>query len=98
MKMTPAEKQSAYRKRQERSRQEEFELKSLPPLHAVPSMPSRARWKKMKQNAVSVLDSMKDEMQSYFDDRSDKWQESDKGSEFQEELDTLDEVISQLDD
>ena len=39
-----------------------------------------------------------EEMQSYFDERFEKWRESEKGEEFQEELDSLDEVISLLDD
>jgi len=30
---------------------------------------------------------MQDEMQSYYDDRSEKWQESDKASEFRERID-----------
>jgi hypothetical protein len=38
------------------------------------------------------------EMESYRDDRSDSWQESDKGEAFQEAIDCIDEALDSLAD
>jgi hypothetical protein len=41
---------------------------------------------------------MQSEMQGYFDDRSEAWQEGEKGKAFQEILDRVDEARSAVDD
>lgn len=44
----------------------------------------------------SQLESDRDEMQEAFDSKSERWQESDKGSEAQEVLNYLDSAVDEL--
>jgi hypothetical protein len=37
-----------------------------------------------------------DEMQTYWDERSDDWQESQKGEDFQQTIDQLEEILTTL--
>jgi hypothetical protein len=41
---------------------------------------------------------MLDEMTTYHQDRSDTWQDSERGEAFQERLDTLTEIVENLDE
>ncbi len=61
-------------------------------------MPSLARWKALHEQARAALDTMQSEMQGYFDDRSEAWQEGDKGEAFQELLDQVEDARSAVDD
>ena len=36
-----------------------------------------------------IVEALKEAREAYFDERSNKWQEGEKGEEFQEESDTL---------
>ncbi len=51
----------------------------------------------MKEQAETLLRSMRDEMQGYFDDRSEAWQESEKAEAFQERIDAIDGLLDQID-
>lgn len=46
----------------------------------------------------SMLDGIKDKLQEEFDEKSEKWQESDKGQEAQEAIELLDDLSSRLED
>lgn len=94
---TDAQRQSAYRERQSAARRAEQQAKGLPPLPTIPTMPGEKRWQGMADHARVLLQAMRDEMQSYFDDRSETWQEGDKGEAMQGRIDALDGVIDQLD-
>lgn len=87
---TDAERQAAYRQRQAEARHVEQQAKGLPLLPAVPTIPGTARWKALRDQAQALLETMLDEMQRYYDDRSEQWQESDRGEEFQERIDQVD--------
>jgi hypothetical protein len=60
-------------------------------------MPSRARWEGLVAQARQVLALARDEMQTYYDDRSDAWHESDRAAAFLEDLDHLQAVLDDLD-
>jgi len=90
--------QAAYRKRQQEARRQELTRKGLPPLPMVPTIPGEARWKKMLAEAGALLSMVADEREAYFDDRSDQWQESDKGDAFQERSDAIADILTNLDD
>ena len=75
---TPAERQ-AYCQRTIEARRQEQMVKRLPPLPAIPSLPGNARWRQMSQAAKNMLQALCDEMRDYYDDRSETWQESEKG-------------------
>ena len=93
-----ADRQKAYRQRQRQARSEEQAAKRLPPLPAIPTLPGMARWKALHAQASAALDTMQAEMQSYYDDRSETWQESERGTAFQEMLDQVEETRSAIDD
>jgi len=88
-----AARQAAYRRRQQQARAAELRAKGLPPLPAIPSMPGDARWRQALAHAQLLLSSVLDEMQAYFDDRSETWQEGDRGATFQERIDAVQECV-----
>lgn len=76
-----AAKQRAYRERQRE------QLQRTP----VPTAP---RW--ARQTWTSQLTAVRDEMQGYYDLRSDEWQEGERGEELAELIDALSQVIDGL--
>jgi len=48
--------------------------------------------------AASDMADLTNEMQEYFDDRSEKWQEGEKGEEYQQKIEDLTEIESELQD
>jgi hypothetical protein len=93
-----AEKHRAYRERQKAARLQELQAKGLPLLPMIATMPGAARWTALQETARRALATMREEMQSYYDERSESWQESDKGEEVQRRIDALDSLLSDLDD
>lgn len=79
-----AARQAAYRARCQKARQEALQEKGLPPLPAIASLPGWARWKASLTAAHALLEQVNQEMQTYFDERSDTWQESERGEAFTE--------------
>ena len=69
-----AQRQAAYRKRQELARQIERQQKGLPPLSAIPTMPGTRRWTHMLEQARILVDTVKQEREDYYDERSEAWQ------------------------
>jgi len=94
---TDAERQAAYRQRQAQARRAEQQEKGLPPLPSVPTMPGEKRWQAMTDQARALLGAQRDEMQSYYDEHSEAWQESDKGASLRERIDAIGEMLDQLD-
>jgi hypothetical protein len=92
-----AAKQRAYRARQAQARQEELRAKGLPPSAPLPTMPSRARWDGLVEQARQALELARDEMQTYYDDRSAAWQASERAAACLEYLDQLQAVLDDLD-
>jgi hypothetical protein len=93
-----AEKHKAYRERQKAARLQELQAKGLPPLPLIATMPGAARWTALQETARRALETMRDEMQGYYDERSESWQESDKAEEMQRRIDALDSLLSDLSD
>ncbi len=93
---TNAEKQAAYRKRMKQDRACQLAARGLPPLPAIATMPGSARWKGALEQAAMLLESVCQEMQSYQEERSQQWQESERGEEFQERLQTLSNLSEEL--
>lgn len=93
---TRADQQAAYRSRRALSERELLATKGLPPLPAIPTLPGRARWNAMIQQASLLLGAAAEEMQSYHDARSEQWQDSTKAEEMLARLEALQETIDQL--
>jgi hypothetical protein len=88
-----AARQRAYRRRRKLARTGSLELESLPQASSIAAMPSTARWKELRRQAGAALQTLLQEMETYQDQRSESWQEGDKGQAFQEVLDKLEEAI-----
>jgi hypothetical protein len=93
---TDADRQKAYRQRQKQARLAELAAKNLPPTPAIPTMPGTARWTALQAQAQAALQAMLDEMRSYYDDRSEQWQETDRAATMQERMDSIESIISDL--
>ena len=53
---------------------------------------------KKLQEAAEIIEKVRDTQQEYYDDRSENWQDSDKGMECQDEIDSLDNLYMELSD
>ena len=59
-------------------------------------MPGAKRWNTAITAEHSLLEMTPFEMSDYFDDRSDPWQESERGEDHQARIDELQEVFDAL--
>jgi hypothetical protein len=91
-----AAKQRAYRARQTQARRAEQEAKGLPPTPPLPTLPSRARWQALLEAARRFLETAHDEMQAYYEDRSEAWQQGERAAALQDRLDALAQILDDL--
>lgn len=91
-----AARQAAYRRRQEQARHEELSRRGLPALPAIASMPGTQRWVGAICQASELLSSVVVEMQAYFDERSEQWQEDERGETHQQRIEALEEIVEAL--
>lgn len=91
-----AQQQAAYRQRRALSEAQLLAQKGLPPLPAIPTLPGNARWRAMIEQARMLLSEASEEMQSYHDDRSEVWQQSDRAQELLSRLEQLEALIETL--
>jgi len=93
-----AQQQAAYRARCAEVVQAQLKAKGLPALPLIPAMPGTARWRAATRMAHNLLTTICDEMQAYADDRSESWQESERGDLFSERLAGIEEIRDTLAD
>ena len=93
-----AEQQAADRQRLRQARTQELLHKGLPPVPPVPTMPRRRRWDAAAQQALRLMQTIRNEMQDYYDERSDEWQESQRGEEFTERLQAVEDLVAAIED
>lgn len=91
-----AERQRAYRERQAAARWSELAKKGLPASAAVPTMPSQARWSGLLASALQNVETARDEMQTYWDERTERWQDSERGEAMAERIAALEQVALDL--
>src|SRR3954454_2006393 len=92
-----AAKQRAYRARHAQARRAEQQAKGLPPAPSLPTLPSSARWQALLDQARLVLETARAEMQTYYDDRSETWQEGERAATLADHRDSLGQVLDALD-
>jgi hypothetical protein len=92
-----ATKQRAYRARQAQAHRAEQEARGLPPASSLPTLPSRARWQALLTQAQLFLETARDEMQVYYDHRSEAWQQGERAATLQDQLDSLGQALDELD-
>lgn len=95
---TNAQRQAAYRTRTEHARTQQLSARSLPPLPAIATIPGEARWTGALRQAHWLLETTIAEMEEYKEERSDQWQESEKGWAFADRLESLQELVGTLEE
>ena len=90
--------QAAYRKRQAETRRLELSRKGLPALPVIPAMPGNSRWQKMVEEAGILFITVLAERETYHDERSEAWQESDRGEAFVEGTDAIMAIVEAIED
>jgi hypothetical protein len=98
MHVSAAARQAAYRSRREQARQADLTAKGLPALPVIATLPGRARWNASFLAAHELIACTLGEMQDYYDDRSDAWQENERGEEHQERIASVEAVVDALAD
>jgi hypothetical protein len=93
-----ANRQAAYRRRCQQARRIELLSKGLPPLPAIPTMPGWPRWNTSLRLAQDLIERTQVEMEQYFDDRSETWQESERGEEHQNAIGTVQAALEAMSD
>ena len=91
-----AARQQAYRERVKQSRAQERVDKGMPFGSAIGTMPSRHRWVGLLGLAQSSLQCALDEMESYYDDRSELWQENERGEALKDRIESLQSLIDEI--
>lgn len=91
-----AEKQKAYRARQA-DRLKAISEGRTPPPPAIGNMPATQRWNALHEQARSALEALRDEMQAYYDARTEQWQESDRGTDLLDRIEATESLLTDLD-
>jgi len=60
-------------------------------------MPSAARWRALREQALAALQALCDEMQGYADECLEAWQESDRGEQFAASVTAMEEARDAVD-
>jgi hypothetical protein len=93
-----AARQAQYRKRAAAALAKAMISKGLPPLPGIPTIPGTVRWKATVAQARALLEAMAEEIQSYSEDRSDDWQETERAQTLANAIDGLNDIIERLDE
>lgn len=88
-----AERQKAFRERRQQAIAAERAAKGIPGPPVIYTMPGRARWLVLVEQARAALELVHREMEDYAGARSDRWQDSDRGAAFQDGFDTVAEAL-----
>jgi hypothetical protein len=91
-----AARQAAYRARCQQARQDALLEKGLPPLPSIATLPGWTRWNATLTAAHALLEQVSQEMQTYFDERTDTWQESERGEQFTERQEAVTNLAEEL--
>ena len=89
-----AERQAAWRKRQAQAHKAALAAKGLPASPPISNLPGTVRWKAQHVLVLTTLEAMRAEMQSYFDDRTERWKDGERGEAMTERLEQLDDIIA----
>lgn len=92
-----AERQAAYRRRQSAVATQPRSCGGVP-LRPVPEGAGHARWKALTRNAHLLLQTAQAEMQEYLEQRSESWQDSERGAVLLERLQAIEEAQTTLED
>ncbi len=85
-----AERQAAYRKRRQEELGEHLKRKGLPPLpRAKTNVAGHTRWQASMSMVEAQMMRVEAEMEAYYDDRSERWQQGERAEAFEQKLTDL---------
>lgn len=90
---TNAQRQADYRRRKSAIIDELFSMRGLPNLPAIATIPGWTRWKEAMARIAYQMEMIETEMTQYYDERSERWLESDNAETFDEHRETLRQII-----
>jgi len=93
-----AERQAAYRRRREEALASQWGQQHLPGLPVLQSIPGTVRWKAALASARDTLQMVHTEMQQYFDERTERWQQSERAEAMETQIQALEDLIAGLDE
>lgn len=64
----------------------------LPALTELPTTPGYPRWRQAMRQVHALITVVQDEMQKYHDERSERWQESDRADDFRDHIESLSDI------
>ena len=91
-----AARQAAFRRRRDQTIKALQHAKGLMPLPAIATIPGWSRWRQVLGLVEQALREVHDQMQTYYDDRSEDWQDSDKAQEFNDTMDAVEELVDKV--
>ena len=91
---TNATRQAACRRRQAQSHAQALAAKGLPAMPTIATLPGTSRWSAQQTLVLSILETMHDEMQDYFDERTEVWQEADRGQAMTQRIEAISDLIA----
>lgn len=91
-----AERMRAYRLRKKQAAGSELDVAGVGASASLGTAARYAHWNALIKSAQAALQTAHDQMEAYFADRSDRWQESDRGEQFQERIDSLENLLEDL--
>jgi hypothetical protein len=92
-----AERQAAFRRRRREAHAALEAAKGLAPLPPIATIPGWRRWREVIEQVERSLREVHEQMQSYYDDRSEDWQSSDKAEEFTEKMQSVESLAEHAD-
>lgn len=91
-----AARQASYRNRMHLARAAEQQAKGLPAYPAIASMPGWVRWNGALTLARGLVEQTLAEMQEYYADRSECWQDSERGAAHEERMASVEAAVDAL--
>lgn len=91
-------RQAAYRSRKAEDRKQALADPRLPSLPVLSTMPGTVRWNTVIRRCTDLLALVRDETASYYEDRSEAWQEGDRGAAHAERVESLTELVDGLEE
>jgi hypothetical protein len=95
MPVSNAERQKAFRDRRKQQAAGAFAPAPLPAKPRI-SVPAVKRWDSLKSRAVENLEQLRDELQEFFDERTEEWQEGERGQVYSDRIDAVESLLSDL--